>query len=499
MDLNDTETWTNSTTTKDSSSVFYCPKAPDLTWDLDDTTVPWILVVIKSFASLATVFLNALVIIAVMLRNELQKHSYVLLSSMAAADLLVGALTMPFSTGLDVLLALRRVEHFCILDAINVYLTYCVSWCALYHLTAIAWERFVAIRKSMRYTVTITRSRLIKLAIVVWLVAIFTTTPPFIMEAAGVDFKFVDIWVTFASICGAVSLISTGYFYVKVYIGVRKRNIDKISQVTALAQALIEKKVAKTTALLTLVLVVSFVPGVVVSISTTLRTGTSIRVSELVMQLHSVVNPMLYCFRDRRFRNAALEMLRMKKPQAIQLPTTGASRHVRRKEPGYSTEKALEKENREPQNHGLTRSASSKSVDVCFDCPRRSSLDMVPNRSTSAPSLAQCNSSFEGSQMQLPSTVITTATIREESSTRRQNAGKSNAKVPTDEEKTQDTGNAIQRVSKSRLSNHSNASMKDRSYENSKEGMVCRLKNAPTNCRIVPHEVPGTYELTEDE
>ena len=67
------------------------------------------------------------------------------------------------------------------------------------------------------------------------------------MEVTGIDISFVDIWVTATSLCGALSIIASAYFYVQVYLGVRKSMLKKIRQVTALVQANQDKKVAKTT------------------------------------------------------------------------------------------------------------------------------------------------------------------------------------------------------------------------------------------------------------
>jgi len=36
----------------------------------------------------------------------------------------------------------------------------------------------------------------------------------------------------------------------------------------------------------------------------------------MLAQLYSLFNPILYCYRDRRFRDAFLQMLKMKKPAA---------------------------------------------------------------------------------------------------------------------------------------------------------------------------------------
>ena len=48
-----------------------------------------------------------------------------------------------------------------------------------------------------------------------------------------------------------------------VYLGVRKRKITEISQVSALVKAKQEIKVAKTTGLITAALILSFVPVIV--------------------------------------------------------------------------------------------------------------------------------------------------------------------------------------------------------------------------------------------
>ena len=298
---------------------------------------------------------------------------------------------MPFSGSIDLLLALQvSLEHVCGLDLVNVYLMYCISWCALFHLTAIAWERYVAIRKSIEYMIIVTRSRILKVKITVWLAAILSTIPPLIMEVTGVDIRFVDIWVTAASLCGALSIIALAYFYIQVYLGVRKSMLKNICQVAVLVQAKQDKKVAKTTGLLTLVLLFSFVPGIIVSSSVALRTSTSIRVSELLMQVSSLVNPLLYCYRDHRFRNAALELLRMKKPPEVHPGTTGAARAVQRKDPplgsqGKSLVAVMQRNPGTPRP--LERSASCDPHLGYIYAHQRS--EMALKRSASVPSLAQ--------------------------------------------------------------------------------------------------------------
>ena len=71
----------------------------------------------------------------------------------------------------------------------------------------------------------------------------------------------------------------------------------------------LESKVAKTTGVLTLALILTFVIGIALlrlaakflSLSVKL-----VRISETLLQFHSLINPLLYCLRDRRIRNAVL-------------------------------------------------------------------------------------------------------------------------------------------------------------------------------------------------
>ena len=72
MDHNRTEASIMSSNTIKSAS--YCPHIPQIIWDVHDTISPWIFAAFASIISPAAVLLNALVIIAVMKRRELQKR-----------------------------------------------------------------------------------------------------------------------------------------------------------------------------------------------------------------------------------------------------------------------------------------------------------------------------------------------------------------------------------------------------------------------------------------
>ena len=320
--MNNTETTDHYST--NTRSVFFCPKFPRFTWDLKNTSILWILVVIILIASAVTTLLNLLVIIAIKRTKELQKPVNILLASLAVADLLAGAISMPLSATVDILILHQfSRQQICTLNLVlNKRMIFFITSSSIYHLTAIAWERYVAIQKFIDYKVIVTKRLLQKLAIAAWLLAVFMLVFAVTMDVAEMDEKAVQRGLvhTGASIVMLICLIAIGYFYIMVYLGVRKRKINEFSQVSALINAKLESKTAKTTALLTAALICSFLPAIGVSLLGNFYPAANslFRLMEALVQLNSLVSPILYSYRDRRIRKAVLKLLGMREPRASQ-------------------------------------------------------------------------------------------------------------------------------------------------------------------------------------
>jgi len=431
MVRNGTEEMTEPLTETTHRSVLLCPTPSGFKGDLFYTTLFWLLVAIEMTASTIIILLNTLVIIAVKQRKELQKNSNILLSSMAVADLLVGVIFIPMSFN-AVLSIIHQVslEHFCMFNSISVNLMACFMFSSLYHLMAIAWERYTAIRKWKEYKVIVTKRRLTYLAIFAWLAAIVTTFPVLIMDTVGVNTKVLKTWILVGNVCGAVTFLAIVYFYIMVYLGVRKRKTSEISQVTVRVQAKLQSKVAMTTGLITLTLLVTtvlafFFLGLRI-IFPALHTLLLFRFSGTLFQLNSLINPLLYCYRDHRFRNAVLELLRIRKPPAIQ-PTDGAVRFRKRQHQFGAQEGAQENVQQElkieEKRSRLTRSTSFESFVGFTD-------EVMLKRSMSAPSLVKFSGESCELQLQKPSSVlVTTVEIHAENGVRCQTRTKK-SKLP---------------------------------------------------------------------
>ena len=424
MNQNSTETSTANSSTR---LVFHCPSEPDFTWNLHDTTLTWILAAIILTASPITVLLNALVIIAVKQRRELQKRTNVVLCSMAIADLLVGAISMPISAAVDLLIIHQvYLELVCTLYTFNITLMEFFVFSSLYHLVVVAWERYIAIRKWIDYMVIATSGRLKKLAILVWMAAILVSLPLAAMAGLGVAYNFQQIWYIIASFCNAFAFIAIVYLYVMVYLGVRKRSVSESTQVSSLVQAKLETKVAVTTGLLTGAMVFTLVLGGVLivlgDIFSPLRERSTFRIADTLLQLNSLINPVIYCYRNRRFRKAILELLRIKKQQATQ-PTR--ARFRKRKGRFCSVEDV--QSNINSQSVGKqTRLARSTSCDLGMalsaggDFQHRFRETML-TRYASDPFLLKNSSVIDSLHLGPPSsTVLTLVTIHTERNARDQ-------------------------------------------------------------------------------
>ena len=108
--MNLSETDSEAIDPSESPSVYFCPTKPIYTWILTETAAFYVSITTKSIASPLTVLLNVLIIVAVKKRRALQKNSSILLASMAVSDLLVGAVSMPLTTALDILLLHKKLS-----------------------------------------------------------------------------------------------------------------------------------------------------------------------------------------------------------------------------------------------------------------------------------------------------------------------------------------------------------------------------------------------------
>ena len=382
-----------------------------MSWEVGGSTFNLMIGLITVVASFPTVLLNAFIILAIKQRRELQKPSNIMLSSMAVTDLLVGVILMPTYATIDFFLLLQvSSEYTCVLYAVNHFFRPLLFTATMHHLTIIAWERYVAVKKWMDYKRIITNERLKKIAIATWLSALFPTVATFSTTVVFADLTIMERILFGWTAAEIVCLFLVAFFYRMVYLEVRNRKLDRISQNAVLMKnKLQESKVAKTTGLLTVWVISSFIPifafGILGHFVPFFRTNEPIRLNHIGTQMNSLFNPLFYCYRDHHFKNAIRELLGMKKPEAIQ-SAVGDTQFFQAKREGTFTSSEKHKVGKRTQR--LTRSASCNLTDA-FDSIHETHNVIMLKKSLSAPTLDTRSSSLEGLDPQQPSSIVETS------------------------------------------------------------------------------------------
>ena len=128
------------------------------------------------------------------------------------------------------MLYVYRYQHICTLDVATACFSLTLTFCSLFHLALVAWERYVAIRKWRDYRDLLTKSRLKKLAAIAWISGPVFVLSPFLISLAVSGRTIVVVFLV--STCFILALIV--YFYVMVYLEIRKRKFNQILQVSVL-------------------------------------------------------------------------------------------------------------------------------------------------------------------------------------------------------------------------------------------------------------------------
>lgn len=272
---------------------------PQFIFDLYRTTHQFTIVV-TSIACPATILLNFAVILAMTGSKELKRNSNILLSSLAIADLLVGAVSMPLAITLDALLLQEDVikDVVCAIDLGNGFVTYVSFATSFYHLVVISWERYVAVVRRGDYKTIVTRNRVKKYSLMAWILALISVGLILVtdMNYGNLPVEVGLVSDVFFTLFGALCLLSMVYFYVMVYRGVRKWNRSQIRhRVNTVLNTKLETRAAYTAALLTLFVGISVVPSFMIvslrEVWPSVHKRSFFRCTETMLLLNSLFNP----------------------------------------------------------------------------------------------------------------------------------------------------------------------------------------------------------------
>ena len=285
-------------------------------WDLENEVSLQLVIAITTIAAPFTTFLNTLVIVTIQKTRELQTNSSILISSLAITDLLVGAVSTPLIITVDALILQGTVSESIVCNinesaAFVLYIAYSASYM---HLILMAWERYVAIAKPMKYNVLVRKGRIKRYSGVVWITVVTAIALQTTLQAIALPHEFLLVLHLIEGVFWLISFLALVYFYSMVYSKARKQSQSQISQITAKIQS----RIAFTAFLLTAAVFICSLPMAVfvgtVQFLPILRANSVFRCLEVPLYLNSLLNPVLYFYRNSRYRKAALKLLRFRMP-----------------------------------------------------------------------------------------------------------------------------------------------------------------------------------------
>ena len=248
---------------------------------------------------------NALVLAAIIRTPSIRSTSMIMLCSLAVSDLLVGFLVQP------IYIAEKLTNN---LVTYLVWETIGPPLCgvSLWTITAITVDRFLALHYHMRYASLVTKSRVKYTLVIIWLINFLVS---------GWHFWILSVRNSILSVGVIICLIISTFSYIKIYLIVRRHQLQIHAQLQAVQSLNAEnnlnmarlKRSAMNTFVFYMALIVCYFP---IYIILTLD-GISKKewqpeweFAKTAMFMNSSINPFLYCWRLRELRAAVVKTAR---------------------------------------------------------------------------------------------------------------------------------------------------------------------------------------------
>ena len=277
--------------------------------------------ILNAVFSLLTSTGNVIILHVIWKKQELHSPSFVLLSCLAASDLVVGVICQPFFVAYHIAELADNFNAYCVLRIIQSISSYITIGVSLATLCGISIDRLLALTLHLRYNGVVTIPRIMLTVFAVWIVSTTIVILRFCMS----NWIFVPLVVLLISFL--ITALSTG----KIFLIVRRHQRQISQQQRSIqGQAINVLKCRKSTITVLYVyglLLLFFLP-LFVTIFVESFTGYTTRLKIVydyvttAVFINSFLNPLVYCWRIGEIRRAVKNALRKSNNEVIILEST---------------------------------------------------------------------------------------------------------------------------------------------------------------------------------
>ena len=270
----------------------------------NDTVIASILTcILNAVFCLITVASNFIILRVIWKTQELHTPSFILLSCLAASDLLVGLICQPFFVAYQIAELTENFSAYCVLRMIQNTSGFTTAGVSLAILSAISADRLLALTLHLRYTIVVTIQRILQTVAVFWILSVTIVMLRF----------WIRQWMIFPVVTAVASFLVTTVNTLKIFQIVRthQRQIRQQQQSVHIytVNALKCRKSAVTVLYVYGLFMIFYLPFCAIMFVEKL-TGYTLTVKiaydyvTTVVFINSFLNPLVYCWRIGEIRRA---------------------------------------------------------------------------------------------------------------------------------------------------------------------------------------------------
>ena len=268
-----------------------------------------VICVLNSAFSLITCTGNSVLLYVIWKTQELHSPSFILLSCLATADLLVGLVCQPFFVAYKMAELAHNVGMYCTLRMIYTIPSWITTGVSLVTLSLVSVHQLLALTLHLRYNTIVTVPRVFQISACVWILSITGITSRF----------YVRNWIAIPAVTLLLTFLVTALSTLKIFHIVRRHQRQIFQQEQSVQNNTINvfkcRKSAVTVIYVYGLFMLFYLPfqGMIFVerfLGYTLTVQIAYDFAATVVFINSFVNPFVFCRRFGEIRRAVKNTLR---------------------------------------------------------------------------------------------------------------------------------------------------------------------------------------------